>query len=102
MKIIRRYNTILLVVVLSFLPAAFRAFPNLSLGKTLLVSGLIAVVAVFLEYYRGVQPYLGLLEKRAYLYSYACDDARADLRQHDPSARMNVMEIDRALPNGWT
>ncbi len=65
-------------------------------------SGLIAVIAGGLEYYKGVQPFLDLLEKRTYLYGYACDDPLENLRQHDPSARINVMEVDRALLHRWT
>lgn len=97
MKSRRRYETIVLVVLLAFLPVLYRLFTDPSLWWLFGISLLIAAVAGLLEYRRGVQPYLDLLEKRKYLYGYACDDALDDLLRYDSTARLNVMEIDRAL-----
>ncbi len=96
----RLYETIALAAFLAFLPVLYRFFPNLSWTTLLVVSSLTALVAGFLEYRRGVQPYLDLLEKRRYLYSYACDDALDNLLRHDSTVRLNVMEIDRGLLPG--
>lgn len=75
----------------------YRLFPVPPLWALVGISLLIAGVAGYLEYRRGVQPYLDLLEKRKYLYGYACDDALDDLLRYDSTARLNVMEIDRDL-----
>ncbi len=100
MKTSRLYTTIGLVVLLSFLPVLYRLFSTPSIGTLLLISFIIAAAAGLLEYYRNVRPYLELSAKRNYLYGYACDDVLADLLVYDPSARLNVMEVDRGLRPG--
>lgn len=87
----------MLVAVLAFLPVLYRFFPSPSWAVLVGISLLITLVAAFLEHYRSVQPYLDLLENRRFLYGYACNDALDGLLQHDSSARLNVMEIDRGL-----
>lgn len=59
---------------------------------------LLAAVAGYVEHRKNVAPHLKLEQKRTYLFGYACDEPFAELRRFDPTARMNVMELDSRLP----
>ena len=59
---------------------------------------LLAVLAGYIEHRKNVAPHLEIERKRTYLFGYACDEVFEELRHFDPTARMNVMELDPRLP----
>ncbi|MGH3144788.1 MAG: hypothetical protein ACRDTR_03205, partial [Rubrobacter sp.] len=92
------YRITLLVAVAAFLPVLWRAFPGMPLLPEILIALVIAVLAGYAEHRKNVEPHLSMDAKRTYLFGYACKDALADLRGLDPTARLNILEIDPALP----
>lgn len=98
MKTLLRYKITMLVAVAAFLPVLWRAFPGMPLVLEVLVALAIALLAGYVEHQKNAKPHLSIDEKRTYLFGYACEDALADLHTHDPTARLNILEVDPALP----
>lgn len=51
------------------------------------------ILSGYIEWSRSA-PVLRLQDRRAVLFGRACEDAMARLREHDDTARLNIMEID--------
>ncbi len=98
MKTLPRYTITLLVALAAFLPFLWGAFPEMSLWARVGIGLLLASAAGYVEHRKNVAPQLAIEEKRTYLFGYACDEAFEELRDFDPTARLNVMEIDPRLP----
>ena len=98
MKTLSRYAITLLVALAAFLPILWGAFPGMPLWLRIGIGLVLAAVAAFVEHRKNVAPHLAIEEKRTFLFGYACDDAFEELRSFDPTARMNVAEIDPKLP----
>ena len=82
--------------------SALQVFPGMSLAAELVIALLIAFAAGIVDHYRNVRPRLRLEDKRTYLFGTVCRSALANLREHDETARLNVMEIDRRFMNAWS
>ena len=98
MKTLPRYAITLLVAVAAFLPILWGAFPQMPVWLRIGIGLILASVAAFVEHRKNVAPHLAIEEKRTFLFGYACDDPFEELRSFDPTARMNIMEIDPKLP----
>ncbi len=98
MKTLGRYKITALVALIAFLPVIWRAFPEMPLAGQVAIGLLAAALAGYIEHQKSVEPHLGIEEKRTYLFGYACEGPFEDVRQHDPTARLNIMEIDPGLP----
>jgi hypothetical protein len=82
----------------AFLPVLWGAFPGMPLWVRIGIGLLLAAVAGYVEHRKNAAPHLAIEEKRTYLFGYACEEAFEELRVFDPTARLNVMEIDPVLP----
>jgi len=98
MKTLPRYTITLLVAAVAFLPVLWRVFPQMPVWVQVGLGLLLALLAGYVEHRKNVEPHLAIEEKRTYLFGYACDDPFEELRRFDPTARLNVMEIDPRLP----
>lgn len=98
MKTLPRYTITLLVALAAFLPVLWGAFPQMPLWVRIGIGLLLAAAAGYVEHRKNAAPHLAIEEKRTYLFGYACDEAFEELRRFDPTARLNVMEIDPRLP----
>lgn len=97
-KTLPRYTITLLVALAAFLPVLWGAFPQMPLWARIGIGLLLAACAGYVEHRKNAVPHLAIEEKRTYLYGYACEEAFEELRAFDPTARMNIMEIDPRLP----
>lgn len=102
MKTVRRYSITALVAALAFMPFLYRLIPNMSWVIQFMVAVLIAVVAGFIEHYRSVRPRLKMENKRTRLFGMVCVNALEELHEHDPTARLNIMEIDQRFVDSWS
>ncbi len=93
MKIIRRLKITLSVVLLYALTQVTKLFPDLPGSLQWAIFGSIIVVAGYVEWSRNA-PTLRLQDRRKVLFDQACKGAMARLREHDSTARLNIMEID--------
>lgn len=98
MKTLLRYKITMLVALAAFLPILWRAFPGMPLFLEILIALIIALLAGYVEHQKNAKPHLSIDEKRTYLFGYACEDTLTDLRALDPTARLNILEVDPALP----
>jgi hypothetical protein len=98
MKTLLRYRITLLVAVAAFLPVLWKAFPGMPVVAAVAVALLLAVFAGYVEHQKNAAPHLKIEEKRTYLFGYACDESFEELRLFDPTARLNIMEVDPKLP----
>ncbi|MGF1472950.1 MAG: hypothetical protein ACFB50_14575 [Rubrobacteraceae bacterium] len=98
MKTLPRYTITLLVAVAAFLPVLWRLFPQMPILVQVGLALLLAAVAGYVEHRKNVAPHLNLEKKRTYLFGYACDEVFEELQRFDPTARINVMELDPRLP----
>ena len=94
MKTLTRYKITALVTLAALLPVFYRTFPDLALGWQVAIALLIALIAGYVEHTKNVRPQLELKDRRTYLFGYACDDALAQLHRYDPTARLNIFEVD--------
>ncbi len=85
----------MLVAIAAFLPVLWRVFPGMPLLLKMLVA--IALLAGYVEHQKNAKPHLSIDEKRTYLFGYACEDVLAELRSHDSTARLSILEVDPAL-----
>lgn len=98
MKALQRYTITLLVAVAAFLPVLWRLFPQMPLPVQVGLALLLAALAGYVEHRKNVAPHLNLEQKQTYLFGYACDDPFEELLRFDPTARINIMELDPRLP----
>ena len=84
----------LLVVVLAFLPVAYRVVPDLTVRTQVLIGLLMALMAGAVDYYRNARPRPRIEDKRTAIFDAVFDMILTELRDHDPTARFLIMEID--------
>ncbi len=98
MRTLQKYKITLLVAVAAFLPILWGAFPEMPISLRVGIGLFLAGAAGYVEHRKNTAPHLAIEEKRTFLFGYACDDPFEELRRFDPTARMNVTEIDPKLP----
>jgi hypothetical protein len=102
MKTIRRYTLTVCVSALAFFPLLYKLVPNMPWELQFFIALLIAVMAGLVDHYRNVRPRLSLEDRRTRLFDMACGTALEELRRHDPTARLNIMEIDHRFLKSWS
>lgn len=93
MKTIRRLKITGLVAVLYALTQLPRVVPDLPVSAHWIIFGLVTIISGVVEWFRNA-PVLRLQDRRKILFDQACKGAMTRLRQHDDTARLNIMEID--------
>jgi hypothetical protein len=93
MKTIRRLKITISVAVLYALTQVSRMVPDLPGYLHWVVFVSVIVIAGYVEWSRSA-PTLRLQDRRKILFDQGCKGAMARLREHDPTARLNIMEID--------
>lgn len=102
MRTLRNYRITALVALIAFLPVLWRTFPGMPMLAQVGLGLVLAALAGYVEHYKNVKPALELEAKRTFLFDYICQPKLAALREHDPTARLNVMEIDRRISNQFS
>jgi len=96
MKIVRRFKITLSVAVLYLLTQLPRVLSDLPVSSHWIVAAGV-ILSGYIEWSRSA-PTLRLQDRRKILFDQACQPAMERLREHDPTARLNIMEIDGVLP----
>lgn len=93
MKRIRRLKITISVAALYALTQLSRMVPDLPGYLHWIVFALVIAIAGYVEWSRSA-PILRLQDRRKILFGQACESAMKRLRKEDPTARLNIMEID--------
>ena len=97
MKKIGRLKVTISVAALYLLTQIPRLLPDASWNVHYVIVGLAVVVSGCVEWFRSA-PVLRIQDRRRVFFDQVCKDALEELREHDPTARLNIMEIDGLLP----
>jgi hypothetical protein len=88
-----RYKVTGLVALLGLLTQLRAIWPNLSGYIEISVLAAVVLISGYVEWSRNA-PVLRLQSRRRILFDQACKRAMTRLREHDDTARLNIMQID--------